>query len=112
MSDRFRSALQAVLFRSGPAFANTSLAANESFARDESKRCSVGQRTPALEGSAKMHSAPFRWGSLAPKSSFMPLGSHPLPRRPTARLRRKRPSWAGLALLVVVVDFLLASLVW
>jgi hypothetical protein len=59
-----------------------------------------------------MNSAPFRWDSLAPKYGFMPLAGRPMPPRLTARLRRKGPSWGILALLVVVVDFLLASLAW
>jgi hypothetical protein len=66
----------------------------------------------SFEGLPQMNSAPLRWASLAPKYSFTPLAGHPLPRGLTARLRRKRPSWGVLALLVVAVDFLLASLAW
>ncbi len=43
--------------------------------------------------------------------SLLRLG-RPRPRRRLFRLRRKIPSWVGLALLVLVVDVALAVLAW
>lgn len=40
------------------------------------------------------------------------LMGRPWPRRRLFRLRRKIPSWAGLALLVLIVDVAMAALAW
>jgi hypothetical protein len=49
---------------------------------------------------------------LTTKYSFRALLSRSLPRRTTARLRRKGPLWAALAVLVLASDLLLAWLAW
>ncbi|GLR87102.1 hypothetical protein GCM10007857_38130 [Bradyrhizobium iriomotense] len=46
------------------------------------------------------------------KYSFMASLSRSLSRRMMARLRRRGPLWAGLALLVLAADVLLAWLAW
>lgn len=60
-------------------------------------RSMVFQKSAA--GIAARYAPPFLLGRL-------------LTRRKTLRLRRKLPSWTGLALLVLVADILLAVFAW
>jgi hypothetical protein len=63
-----------------------------------------------------MNFAPSRWDfagtAPAAKYTFTPLLGGHLPRKLTARLRRKRPSGTALALFILAADVALASLAW
>jgi len=48
----------------------------------------------------------------APSSGRTALLARLSPRGRSARLRRKGPSWVGMALLVLIADILLAMLAW
>lgn len=50
--------------------------------------------------------------SVATRYTPLFLTGRPWPRRRLIRLRRKIPSWAGLALLVLFVDVTMAMLAW
>ena len=50
--------------------------------------------------------------SVAVRYAPLSLMEQPWPRRRLFRRRRKIPSWAGLALLVLIVDVAMAVLAW
>lgn len=61
-----------------------------------------------------MTSTVSQLGAAGVAARYAPLSlmGWPRPRRRLFRLRRKIPSWAGLALLVLVADVALAVLAW
>lgn len=61
-----------------------------------------------------MTSKMFQKGAAGAAVTYAPLSMSARlpPRRKRLRLRRKIPRWAGLALLVLIVDVAMAMLAW